>query len=186
MNGAIDPNSNGDTMKLRRTLPAALAIAAALSTVLVAAPAQAFAGGPIINSGVFGADLRLCLTPNGFDEGAVVTQEQCNGLTGQAWTPVLLDTGSHFNFVSAGTGKCLDVQGGRALDHSTIVVRSCNGASGQRWSLQGTPNGAAAELRSGVAGTNSHCLDLPGNTHTPHAAMQLFTCNNTVAQRWLF
>ncbi|GAA3591713.1 hypothetical protein GCM10022419_088210 [Nonomuraea rosea] len=170
-------------MKLRRTALAALFLTSVLSTVLMAAPAQALPGGAIINIGVFNADLRLCLKPSGFNNGAVVIQVQCDGLAGQAWNPLIIDNASHFNLVSVGTGKCLDVAGGRALDRATVIVNPCNGSSGQRWTIS---PGGAAEFRSGVAGTNSHCLDLPGGTPAPNAAMQIFSCNNTQAQRWLF
>ena len=39
-------------------------------------------------------------------------------------------------------------------------------------------------LRSRVAGTSSHCLDVPGDANTTDLAMQIYVCNNTEAQYW--
>jgi hypothetical protein len=165
---------------------ASLFAAAGVASAFVAAqPAQAFGSGSIINANVFNADLRLCLAPDGFGQGAVVTQVQCNGLAGQAWTPVLLDGSSHFEFVSVANGRCLDVAGGRPLDHATVITNTCNGAGSQRWTVQAAGYGVAAELRNGAAGSNTHCLDVPGGSLSP-VAMQIFTCNNSGAQRWFF
>jgi len=174
-------------MKIRRTLLASVFAAAGVATAFVAAqPAQAFAGGPIINANVFNADLRLCLAPSGFGQGAVVAQVQgCDGLSGQAWTPVLLDGSSHFEFVSVANGRCMDVAGGRPLDHATVVTNTCNGAGSQQWRVSAAGNGAAAELRNGAAGSSTHCLDVPGGSVSP-VALQIFTCNNSGAQRWFF
>jgi hypothetical protein len=37
-------------------------------------------------------------------------------------------------------------------------------------------------LKSRVAGTATHCLDVPGGLATEGAAMRVWTCNNTASQ----
>jgi hypothetical protein len=168
-------------MKNRLKTAALLLLAAVAAAVMVAQPAQAFGAGSIQNAGN-----GLCLQPFGFTEGAPVLQEKCNGLAEQAWIPVLLDGSSRFQFHSVGTGKCMAVDGG-AVNLTHVVVRTCNvNSTNQRWSLQGGPIGAAQELRSTVNNTNSHCLDVPQSSTVPHTGMNIFACNNTLAQRWFF
>ena len=42
----------------------------------------------------------------------------------------------------------------------------------------------ARQVISGVSGSNSYCLDIPGGQQTAGLAMQIYRCNGTVSQMW--
>jgi hypothetical protein len=165
---------------MQRTL-AALLLAGATSAALgvaVAAPASAADNNLIIrNQG----NLK-CLQPVGgsVDLGVPIVQEPCDGTPVQQWSRVFVTGGSQF--VNRATGLCLDARGG-ATNGTPVQQWACNTISNEKW---GAPTffPAFTTVVSHVSGTSSHCLDNPGQSTDDGTAMQLWSCNGTVAQLW--
>src|SRR5581483_11657627 len=98
----------------------------------------------------------------------------------QAWadmTGVALVTGSITN--SGSPGKCIDNYAFDQDDHNPIVVWECTGTDNQLWSA--VPN-ADNTLTLRVHGK---CLDVTSSGTTNGTLVQLYTCNKTVAQKWV-
>ena len=87
-----------------------------------------------------------------------------------------------FHVVNRGSGLCLDAQG-RAANGTPIIQWPCNSISNENWDF-GNSSGSVFTLRSRVSGTTSTCLDVPGAQATVGLALQLWSCNGTVAQSW--
>ncbi|GAB3834977.1 glycoside hydrolase family 27 protein [Dactylosporangium cerinum] len=75
-------------------------------------------------------------------------------------------------FVSAASGRCLDVPNGTTTNGTQPVIWDCNGGVNQRW----TANGAALQILG-------KCLDAPLGA-TAGAKVQLWDCNGGTNQQW--
>jgi hypothetical protein len=125
----------------------------------------------------------LCLQPldESLDAGAPIVQVRCNNRRTQTW--FFEDMGDHvFRPQNLASGLCLDALGG-ATNGTPVVQWPCSGISNQRWrASRDLPD--IVSLRSRVAGTSSHCLDVPGGQSTDGLAVQIYVCNGTAAQAW--
>jgi hypothetical protein len=122
-----------------------------------------------------------CLAPQGnsYADGVPIVQVQCTGNAFQRWD--FLDKGDHvFQIRNAVTLRCMDVWG--LNNNGTPVVQwPCAGTSNQRFQAsRNLPD--FVTLRSRVAGTKTHCLDVPGGQSTEGLAMQIYVCNGTASQ----
>src|SRR5262249_35503382 len=74
----------------------------------------------------------ICLTvkDDATADGTAVVYAPCRGLPGQHWTP---DANGHI--VGLG-GKCLDVEGGDAVNWAPLIIATCTGTSTQTWRVQ--------------------------------------------------
>lgn len=124
-----------------------------------------------------------CLAPAGESWGAGVriVQVTCTGSAFQRWD--LVDHDDHiFQLRNAVTLQCMDVLGSNS--NATAVVQwPCANISNQRFQASRDLPGVV-ELRSRVAGTSTHCLDVPGGSSADGLGMQVWTCNGTVAQQF--
>lgn len=122
-----------------------------------------------------------CLAPQGNStaDGVPIVQVACNGNAFQRWDFVDHDN-SVFQIRNAVTLKCMDVLG--TNNNGTPVVQwPCANISNQRFQAnRSLPD--FVTLKSRVAGTKTHCLDVPGGLATEGAAMQIWTCNGTASQ----
>jgi alpha-galactosidase len=75
-------------------------------------------------------------------------------------------------FVSASSGRCLDVPNGTTTNGTQPVIWDCNGGANQRWTVTGDTIQALGK-----------CLDAPPNA-TAGAKVQLWDCNGGANQRW--
>ncbi|MFC7245600.1 glycoside hydrolase family 27 protein [Catellatospora aurea] len=75
-------------------------------------------------------------------------------------------------FVSAASGRCLDVPQSNTANGTQPVIWDCNGQSNQQWAV----NGAALQALG-------KCLDAPLNA-TAGAKVQLWDCNGGTNQQW--
>lgn len=75
-------------------------------------------------------------------------------------------------FVSAASGRCLDVPQSNTANGTQPVIWDCNGQSNQQWAV----NGAALQALG-------KCLDAPLNA-TAGAKVQLWDCNGGANQQW--
>lgn len=131
---------------------------------------------------------NMCLQPiNGTqDAGADVVQQPCNGSTEQRWVFHSLG-GANYRIENERSFRCLDALGG-ATNGTPVVQWPCASISNQTWdtgvTLAGFP--ILGTVRSRVSGTTSHCLDVPGaQLSTPGPAVQIWSCNRTIAQNWI-
>ncbi|MEU0877180.1 RICIN domain-containing protein [Lentzea sp. NPDC005914] len=124
-----------------------------------------------------------CLAPQGnsFADGVPIVQTTCNGDPFQRWDFVDHDN-SNFQIRNAVTLKCMDALGNN-VNGTPVVQWPCANISNQRFhASRSLPD--FVQLRSRVAGTNTHCLDVPGGRPDEGLALQLWVCNNTAAQSY--
>jgi hypothetical protein len=153
--------------------------AAAAANLAMASPASADDHTVSIQSQ---ASLK-CLQPvnESIEAGAAIVQVPCNHSNAQTW--FFKDLGnSVFRPQNLNSGMCLDAFGG-ATNGTPVVQWPCASISNQSWQAsRSLPN--VVSLRSRVAGTSSHCLDVPGGQSTDGLAVQIYVCNGTAAQSW--
>lgn len=163
----------------KRIVVIALALMAALAGALGTA-APAFADDHF-DVTVRNTASGKCLAPQ--DEssaaGVSIVQVTCNGSAFQRWD--FIDHDDHiFQIRNAVTLMCMNAAG-RNVNGTPVIQWPCAGISNQRWEAsRDLPD--FVTLRSRVAGTRTHCLDVPGGLSTEGAAMQLWVCNGTPAQ----
>lgn len=122
-----------------------------------------------------------CLAPQGGSsaDGVPIVQVTCNGSAFQRWD--FIDRGDHvFQIRNAVSLKCMDVWG---LNNNGVKVIQwpCARTTNQR--LQASRDlPDFVTLKSRVAGTKTHCLDVPGGLPTENAEMQIWVCNGTTSQ----
>ncbi|MBW6439162.1 ricin-type beta-trefoil lectin domain protein [Actinoplanes hulinensis] len=75
-------------------------------------------------------------------------------------------------FVSAASGRCLDVPNGNTANGIQPAIWDCNGGANQRWTTTGQTIQAVGK-----------CLDAPLNA-TAGAKVQLWDCNGGANQQW--
>ncbi|MEV6238365.1 RICIN domain-containing protein [Lentzea sp. NPDC051838] len=124
-----------------------------------------------------------CLAPQGNSsaDGVPIVQTTCNGSPFQRWDFIDHDD-SIFTIRNAVTLKCMDALG-RNTNGVPVVQWPCANISNQRFQAnRSLPD--FVELRSRVAGTRTHCLDVPGGRTDEGLAVQLWVCNGTAAQRY--
>lgn len=165
-------------MRRRVVATALMFVAAMAGSVGVAAPAFA---DDHFDVTVRNTATGKCLAPQGesFADGVPIVQVSCNGSAFQRWD--FVDHDDHiFQIRNAVTLKCMDAFG-RNTNGVPVVQWPCAGSSNQRYQAsRDLPD--FVSLRSRVAGTRTHCLDVPGGLPTENAAIQLWVCNGTTAQ----
>nr|MDT0659168.1 ricin-type beta-trefoil lectin domain protein [Micromonospora sp. DSM 115978] len=97
--------------------------------------------------------------------GTVVYRVSGGGTT----TPPPATTGT---FVSAASGRCLDVPQGNTANGTQPIIWDCNGGANQQWSVNGQALQALGK-----------CLDAPLDA-TAGARVQLWDCNGGTNQQW--
>jgi hypothetical protein len=187
--------------KLIRSLTPALVLAAAAVAGTGAAAAQAAPAGashvrpfdgvfqPIRNVGN-----NLCLEPIAPAAGvpvgpnSPVLQEPC----AQPGTDEAVLQGFEFQQISGTTYKFVNQKSGACLfafikaeNGAPIGLDTCRTVSNEEFDAHTTlPNVVELESKIGFKDTG-FCLDVPGATTTAGLQVQLFTCNGTLAQRWV-
>lgn len=71
-------------------------------------------------------------------------------------------------------GKCLDVQGGKAIARNAVQIYTCNGTIAQQWEQPG----------DGTIRNQGLCLDVKEGGKRQETLVWLFNCNGTTAQQW--
>jgi hypothetical protein len=134
-------------------------------------------------------DPILCLTAlPGSTYAYEVSMQVCNLLEPsptQEWTPVSLG-GGIYKFVNVAVGWCLDAYSPqKPTNGRPIILWDCSAnISDTHWAWN--PSTSIQPLSSRVWGTTGFCLDDPGGLHIAGPRMQLWTCNNTPAQKWQY
>jgi hypothetical protein len=124
---------------------------------------------------------------------ALIVQEPCDMFTTgvrnlmQEWYARCADSNcSTFYWVNRGSGLCLRARGlGGPANGEQIMLWSCSaGISDIRWSYGSDPIAGTFILQSRISGSTGYCLDVPGASGIVGLALQLYRCNQTVAQIW--
>ena len=107
----------------------------------------------------------------GTGNGTAIQLFDCNGSGAQTW--VLHANGA---LVNPQSGRCLDDPGGTTTPGAVqLQIYDCNStAAGQVWRLPPGP----------VNGPGGLCVDVADADPASATAVQLYTCNQTDAQRW--
>lgn len=71
-------------------------------------------------------------------------------------------------------GKCLDVQGGQAVNRNAVQLYGCNSTAAQQWEQPG----------DGTLRNQGHCLDVQWGGKDSQTLVWLYECNGTQAQQW--
>jgi hypothetical protein len=157
---------------------------AAVRAAQVTTPITPFAGvfHPISNVGN-----GMCLQPASTADTAAIVQEPCiPGSIAQGWQDRQIGT-NHYNFINQQTGECIDAFDG-AFNGARVLQTMCRGNVGntnQQYNTAATlPNVVIIMSRVGGSDTG-FCIDVPGAQAIAGLAMQLFSCNGTLAQRWV-
>ena len=174
----------------------AAAIAGTGAAAAQAAPASAAHAGSHVTphlSGVFqpirNVGNNLCLeptTPAG--PNSPVVQEPCaqpgsNEAILQGWETQSLG-GTTFKFVNQASGDCLFAFIG-AEDGAPMGLDTCHPSSNEEFDAHTSlPNVTVLESKIHFSDTG-FCLDVPGASTTPGLQLDLFSCNGSLAQRWV-
>lgn len=158
-------------------------------SLALVSPASADTSGPIQN---YGNDLCMQPQDNSAAVGALVVQEPCGLFTTgvrnlfQEWDAICISSNcSTFYWVNRGSQLCLRARGlGGPANGEQIMQWQCNQISDVRWSYGNDPIAGTFILQSRISGSTGYCLDVPGASGTVGLALQLYRCNQTVAQIW--
>jgi hypothetical protein len=178
---------NVRALAMKRRAIVALALAGALASAMglaVSAPASA----SDFTYQLHNASNSICLQPVNAsqDVGAAVVQWPCNGRLEQRWVFHRLSA-TRYQIENELSRRCLDAAGG-AANGTPVVQWPCNSISNEIWDTGVTLVGFPAQVtvKSRLAGTTSHCLDVPGGQlFTLGLSMQIWGCNGTDAQKWI-
>lgn len=129
---------------------------------------------------------NLCLQPQSTADTASIIQMPCDGSALQGWQDRQISS-QHYNFINQASGECMDAFDG-AFDGARVLQTQCSGNVGnsnQQYFAGATlPAVVSLESRVGFRDTG-FCVDVPGQNPTPGLAVQLFSCNGTLAQLWV-
>lgn len=186
-------------MHVRTKLSGSVLTAAAAAALCVAGAgvADAAQGAPAASSassvrplvGVFhtirNVGDNLCLQPSSTADTAAIIQMPCDGSAIQGWQDRQISS-EHYNFINQASGECMDAFDG-VFDGARVLQTQCSGSVGnsnqQYYAGATLPAVVSLESRVGFKDTG-YCVDVPGGSSTPGLAVQLYTCNNTLAQIW--
>lgn len=148
-----------------------MVLATAVSTVVLAAPAQAATYYTIKNR-----SSGKCLAIGSGDQsnGAKAMQWTCNGGTEQQW---IYDSANRLR--NRYTDKCLAIGDGAMYAGAKVIQWTCNTNDEQRWIY--FENNAYYNLNSGL------CLAIGSHDQSNGALAVQWTCNSQSSdQQWLF
>lgn len=159
---------------------AALALAAAVGTVVMSPPAGAADGFVIANS-LNGK----CLDVLGFNtsDGATIGQWSCNGASNQRWRVEPIDGNSQVVRIrSVFSGKCMDVLGFHYEPGAQVGQWTCNGADNQTfiWVL-----GYDGYYFAHPLNHLDYCVDVLGANNNDGASLGLWPCTGAANQRFI-
>jgi hypothetical protein len=142
------------------------------------------AAGQITNAQIYSFLSDKCLQPvnESSAQGAPIVQQPCNTHPAQQWTVVHVG-GNVVHYVNQLSGMCLDAHGG-AANYTPVQQWTCNKISNENWEPGPDIDDTIPPLYSRISGGKSFCLDIPGGQTTASLAMQIYRCNDSLAQDW--
>jgi predicted chitinase len=153
-----------DRIRSRTRLTVFAVLAAVLTALFTATPAQA-ASGSI--SGLAGkcVDVAGASSAN----GTAVQLYDCNGTGAQIWS-------NSGDGTLRALGKCLDVVDRGTADGAAVQLWDCSGGANQQWVVT-----AARDIVNPAA---NKCLDVRENNSANGTRLQIWTCSGGANQKW--
>lgn len=129
----------------------------------------------------------MCLQPREPAFGSPIVQMPCDGSSAQGWLRLNMNN-NHYRFANT-LGLCIftgnDPANGTPIWLDECAVSGGTTVSNAEWTSTRTLPNPDVRLSTHVHFTeHNFCLDEPGALGDANLAVQLFTCNNTIAQRW--
>jgi hypothetical protein len=83
-------------------------------------------------------------------------------------------------YIKNANGMCVDNQSSRKVNDNPVQLWSCDSASSQGWTANGTATTAGS-----VVNNNGYCLNVQGAGTAPGTGADIYQCNGSVGQKWL-
>lgn len=126
----------------------------------------------------------LDISGAGIANGTNVQQYSGNGTAAQKWLLKSVGDGSYV-FISVSSGKVLDISGGSNSNGANAQIYEYNGSSAQKMQMLKARASVADGIYTVVsASSGSYVLDVSGASIYNKANIQLYTSNNTDAQKY--
>ena len=126
--------------------------------------------------------------------GTPVWLYDCNQSPAQLWRlrPVQgYDSSDGWVSLQNAGGRCLDVPGANVKQNwLQLQIYECNNTKAQIWNVDGTLGGGLDGVFDAIAvggifqRNNTYCLDIRGGQYVEKTPIQLYQCNETLAQGW--
>lgn len=126
----------------------------------------------------------LDINGNNWKNGTNVQQYENNGTSAQKWLIHGVGNGKYI-FISASNGKVLEIADGRDANGSNVQIYEYNGFTSQQFCIQKskvTISEGIYSLHSEL--NNNQVLDVSGGNISERANVQLYSFNNTDAQKF--
>ncbi|GLH99631.1 arabinofuranosidase catalytic domain-containing protein [Phytohabitans aurantiacus] len=148
-------------------LGAALVLAVAAGTTVVAAPIQTGQSAPVV-----GVQSGRCLEVSGSStaNGTPAQLWDCTGAANQTWTYTATRQLTVYG------NKCLDASGQGTSNGTAVIIWDCNGQANQQWNVNA--NGSITGVQSGL------CLDANAAGTANGTRVILWSCHGQSNQRW--
>lgn len=127
----------------------------------------------------------LQVAREGMGNGAAIVQATCDGTAPQRWHLVYKGNNAQgaglYQFMSAWSGKCIDIPSGETFNGVELQQFSCHNGSNQLLTVQpgNYVNGATHRFHH-----SGKCVDVPGGSEANHTRIQQFTCHGAANQQW--
>lgn len=117
------------------------------------------------------------------DASGRVYQTAAGASDNQYWEPEITDAGS-FALRHVATGKYLDVEGGSTASGAAVQVYAGNGSDAQRFYFTSTNVLTTGTYMVHAASNRTFVLDVNGGSRSNGANVQLWSNNDSGAQKW--
>ena len=117
------------------------------------------------------------------DSNASVVLANNSSSTTQIWRFVRQTDGS-YKIINKASGRVLDVYAASNTSGTKVQTYASNDTNAQRWFIYKTSNGYVFMPKSSTVGANSTVLDVYAGASTAGTALQIYTYNETSAQKF--
>lgn len=120
----------------------------------------------------------------GIANGTNVQQYSGNGTAAQKWLPRSVGNGQYV-FFSISSGKALDISNGGRTNGTNVQIYEYNGSDAQKMCLMGERVSVTEGVYTIAASSNrNQVLDISGGSISNRANVQIYSVNNTDAQKF--
>ncbi|GIH07729.1 hypothetical protein Rhe02_57960 [Rhizocola hellebori] len=135
--------------------------------------------GPAFSSTAVAQHSGKCVDAVNATAAGQLVQATCSGASPQSWRfePVGADT---YTIVNAGSGLCMDVDGGSTANNAKLIQWTCNGAANQTYQL----NLVSGKVYRLIAVHSGKCIDVTSASTADGAGLIQYTCGNGTNQRF--
>ncbi len=135
--------------------------------------------GPAFTSTAVAQHSGKCVDAVNSTAAGQLLQNTCSGASPQSWRfqPVGADT---YTVVNAGSGLCMDVDGGSTANNANLIQWACNGSANQTFQL----NLVSAKVYRLIATHSGKCIDVTSASTADGIRLIQYTCGNGTNQRF--